>query len=284
MTQVRQPLAVIHVNSKATDNRQWLVEECIAAFNMKNSEAELLRFYALKCSNGFKPAALFIERQTGLDRREVYRSREWLIQDGLLNISDKIISVDWDRIRLFASLKNETGLDGTPAIARQRRFRQVAPAQKAEWNRDEYISHLLGNPIGTTEREEGLDVYMYLRFTPEQLSAWLSTLTEKEYQEFRRSIRKYKKHLETVEKNCHHTIDTDESDKVIDDVGKKLHYTIYTDKTTEYSLADLPKGPYTAEEADSYKIIEQDKATEAKYLYPELYDEWYNGNSEELPF
>lgn len=217
---------------------------------MRKNEADLLRFYALKCSNGFSPAAAFINKQIGLDPNVMRRTRDLLAEDGLIVVSKQSISVDWERIRLFASLKDETGFDGSPAVALQRRNRMIAPAQAHGQTRDEYIAGLLNNPKGSAKREEGLDIHCYLNWTTPQLCAWLGTLTEEEYAEWKRSINKFLS-LYPEEKKCTHTIYTD-----------KEHTTV--------KWADLPRGNIKLPNPNSKIVINGDNAKARKLMYPEM--------------
>lgn len=271
----RKPLAVYHVNGRMTDDRPRLIEECIEAFHMRKDEAELLRFYALKCSNGFAPAAAYITKQTGLIQRQIYRSRALLIEDGLIVVDKNVISIDWDRIRLFAFLKDEKAENGTPAMAYQRKNRSIAPAQAYGQTRDAYIANLLNNPVGSAKREEGLDIYCYLTWRTDQLVAWLDTLTEEEYNEWKRSIKKFLDRF-PQEKNCHYTIDSEEGDSLLSDTDeeeKNCQYTIDTEKNdSPVKWSDLPNGDIKLPNPNSYALLRADEEVGQRIIMPELFE------------
>lgn len=108
-----QPPIIRHVNTKSTDDRGFLIDECKKAIHMTKCECSLLKYYAEQ-TNGFKPSAAHIANKLSTSRRTVFYSRDLLEKHGIIGIDDGHVIIDWERIRLFSTLDpNITGLNPT---------------------------------------------------------------------------------------------------------------------------------------------------------------------------
>lgn len=97
------PPSIFHLHGFASDNRLELCSDCSKALHMGKGEAALLKYYA-SCSDGFSPAVATICSKTGISRRRVFYDRDKLCDHGVTAIENNKLFIDWNRIRVFASL------------------------------------------------------------------------------------------------------------------------------------------------------------------------------------
>ena len=97
------PPAIHHINSIASDDRRSLASLCSQALHMGKGETAMLAYYATR-SEGFRPAAQTVCKETGLSRMQVFRMRDKLCEHGVALINSGSLILDWKRIRTFASL------------------------------------------------------------------------------------------------------------------------------------------------------------------------------------
>ena len=76
---------------------------CGSSLHMSKGEIKLLCYYAAR-SNGFKPSAKLISKETGLSRARVFAGRQMLEEHGVISVDNERVYIDWQRIRIFASL------------------------------------------------------------------------------------------------------------------------------------------------------------------------------------
>ena len=104
---LRSPPEIIHTGRwPRACERPDLLNDCCAALHMNESEAKLLSFYAEQ-KNGFAPARALIESRTGIRANKVSAVRASLVKLGVIAYGNNTITVDWERIRLFATLDPE---------------------------------------------------------------------------------------------------------------------------------------------------------------------------------
>ena len=137
---------------------------------MAHGEQALLRFY-LEQSTGFAPSVSRIEKTTGLKKCYLLRARKLLEEDGLILLTERFLYIDWNRIRLFASLN--------PAvIPKQRAKRQITPVRvrtERTFSKETVVNTAYLMKIG-------------------DLSDWLSRLTEDEYESWVSALKKVVHH------------------------------------------------------------------------------------------
>lgn len=85
-----------------------VVREAAEAVHLTERGERLLEVYALATS-GFSPAVRYIEDKTGISSKKIPSIRKELVEMGLISYSKErhVILVDWNRIRLYASLDPE---------------------------------------------------------------------------------------------------------------------------------------------------------------------------------
>ena len=82
-----------------------MVNDCARNIHLRNRATKLLLFYA-KQSNGFRPALMLIEKETGISTNKISEIRNILVDHGLINYNreQRYIYIAWNRIRAFAML------------------------------------------------------------------------------------------------------------------------------------------------------------------------------------
>lgn len=146
-----QPLVIKHINTKSTDDRNFLIDECKKTLHMSKSEYLLIKYYSEQ-TNGFRPSATHIANQLSISRRTVFYSRDMLEKHGIIGIEDGHLYIDWNRIRLFSTL-DPTMTDNNPTIA------PVIPKEKFKVD------------------------YNFLIYGPEQdVISWFASITEEQFQ------------------------------------------------------------------------------------------------------
>lgn len=125
---------------------------------MAHGEQTLLRFY-LEQSTGFAPSVSRIEKTTGLKKCYLLRARKLLEEDGLILLTERFLYIDWNRIRLFASLDPS-------AMPKQRCRRKISPVVLK---------------TGYRFSKEFIFRTKY-QMTVEDTVQWLSQITEEEYE------------------------------------------------------------------------------------------------------
>lgn len=99
----RIPLTISHQNYSRDDNRADLVAKTVKVCHMDRGEAALLMFYA-SCSSGFQPSAALIAEKCGVKKNYVNTLRQQLINKGIAIMVGNQLCIDWDRIKIMASL------------------------------------------------------------------------------------------------------------------------------------------------------------------------------------
>lgn len=99
----RRSIAIHHTNFRKSDNFATLADRCAFALHMGHGEHKLLRFYA-SCASGFRPAAEHVAKETKMSMPNVYVVRNAMIKHGIAYMKNGALFIDWDRVRLFASL------------------------------------------------------------------------------------------------------------------------------------------------------------------------------------
>lgn len=107
---------VQHFNFRnaAGEARRHLIAEAMRKLRIKD-EAQRLMLCYVNCPSGFKPSTKYIFEKTGIKQNHVARARAKLARFGLLCFQDETIWIDWDRIRILASL--DPDLMGSPQKA-----------------------------------------------------------------------------------------------------------------------------------------------------------------------
>ena len=98
----------------AGEARHHLILEAMRKLRIKD-EAQRLMLCYVNCASGFKPSTRYIHDKTGIAENNIARARAKLARFGLLCFRDDTIWIDWDRIRLLASLDEH--LMGSPRKA-----------------------------------------------------------------------------------------------------------------------------------------------------------------------
>lgn len=164
-----RPLRIVHLN-KNNEDSPALSAQAGEVLHMAHGEKTLLRFY-LEQSTGFAPSVCRIEKTTGMKKRNILYARQLLQEDGLILETDKYLYVDWNRVRLFASLD--------PTITpKQRAKRQIAPVRvrtERTFSKETIVNTAYSMKIG-------------------DLSDWLSRLTEDEYESWVQGLKKVLHH------------------------------------------------------------------------------------------
>ena len=173
------PHRIIHLQKPVTDNGSVLIKSACSALSMKPGEYALLLFYCQQ-SSGFRPSINLITQRTGLGKRAILRNRQLLIEDGLIAVWRNCVFVDWDRIRLFASLNQAL-------IPKQRSRRTIAPVivRRSRKFNDRFLSSCYAMPLN-------------------KLCMMLSSMPDEEYSEWCTGMSRVGKRLEM--KKCHHNI------------------------------------------------------------------------------
>ena len=163
----RRPVAIIHYNYKREDNFTALADRCSFAMHLAPSEHRLLRYYA-SCASGFRPAAGLITKALNISEPCLYLARNALVKHGLAYMQDDSLHINWDRVKLFASMD--------PAKTSKRAF--IAPI----------------NPYVIARLEEivKLDPSWILEKSIEEVIADFAAMTEAEYKSVRRAIKRKK--------------------------------------------------------------------------------------------
>ena len=102
MTKTRPP-RISHIGYRRDDCFADIANRAATALHMGKGERALLGFYAV-CSSGFRPSLQAIANVTGQDRSQVYRNRNALIKHGIVAERSDALIVDWNRLKLYASL------------------------------------------------------------------------------------------------------------------------------------------------------------------------------------
>lgn len=99
------PAYIHHYYGHVGENHDALTEEVIQKFHIKKTYAALFRLYCLS-SGGFRPSKQYIENKTGIASTHVSRTRQWLVDFGLIGFDKEAneIQIDWDQIRGLASV------------------------------------------------------------------------------------------------------------------------------------------------------------------------------------
>ena len=113
------PCRIIHVNRPCHNNMDETVKSACSALSLKPGESALLLFYCAQ-SSGFRPSISLITKRTDLGKRAILRNRQLLVEDGLIAVWKNCVFIDWERIRLFASLDRSM-------VPKQRSRRTIAP-------------------------------------------------------------------------------------------------------------------------------------------------------------
>lgn len=100
---MKSPKIIHHQNGRKTDDRVFLLTQVAKTMHLTRTEAAILRELASE-GEGFSPSAAFLSQKTNCSRREVFVARAKLVEFGLLGETDRIIIVDWERLRLFSTL------------------------------------------------------------------------------------------------------------------------------------------------------------------------------------
>lgn len=98
-----RPPRLSHRNSNVNDDKIELCFDCASRLRMSKGERSLLLYYAA-CSSGFRPSVQLIADRTDLNRSQVFRCRKKLEEHGVVKVLEDRVIIDWNRIRLFASL------------------------------------------------------------------------------------------------------------------------------------------------------------------------------------
>ena len=131
------PLSIEHWNRiKHVDDRQT-VTDAANALHCKEGELALLMFYCFHCRKWFRPSALFIADTIGVSKLHVYKLRNKLAEKTLIYLYPYLLAIDWERLRLFASMN--------PAKTKTKNYR-IGPPPKVFWDNKE-ILELTYQPI-----------------------------------------------------------------------------------------------------------------------------------------
>lgn len=98
-----RPPKIKHVHYRHSDSFEKIASLAAAALHMGKGERALLSFYAA-CSSGFRPSLQAIANATGQNRSQVWRNRNALIEHGIAAEQNDVLVIDWNRLRMFASL------------------------------------------------------------------------------------------------------------------------------------------------------------------------------------
>lgn len=158
------PPIIKHINTRKGDERDALCSQCGASLHLSAKELMLLSYYTQQKS-GFKPAVSRIISETGLSRRTIFRVRQRLIDLGLIGLHKGRLLIDWQRIRLFASLEPE-------AISKHPFVAPVRPPDEQTF-------------------QPAVDDY-FLSYAPlEELCAFFGSMTEQECRLWKQAYRKH---------------------------------------------------------------------------------------------
>ena len=99
----KRPPKIIH-SMRRPENYRQLTHDAANNVHLRKQATALLECYACH-TNGFRPAAKLIERETGIARQDISKVRKRLVTHGLIAYHDPpgFIFIDWERIRVFAS-------------------------------------------------------------------------------------------------------------------------------------------------------------------------------------
>lgn len=103
MPRIEKPCTIKHVNFKKNDNFATLANLAAKACHMDRGEMALLMYYAGQ-SSGFQPAIKTISEAIGVHPTTVHANRKRLMSKGIVIVVGKELMVDWNRIRILASL------------------------------------------------------------------------------------------------------------------------------------------------------------------------------------
>ena len=161
----KRPVTIHHVNRIKHERRSAIVNNYARALHVSHGEHALLKFYA-HCASGFAPAEALIMKTTDLSASSIRRLRTSLINHGVAYMNDNTFTIDWERLRLFASMDPRKTMG-------KRCF--IAPINPVAHNRLMDLSKIDYQFIISQPLDKILDV--------------LSCMTEADYASFRRRVR-----------------------------------------------------------------------------------------------
>lgn len=162
---MKHPVAIHHVNRIKHERYNSLVDKYAAALHVSHGEHRLLKFYAA-CASGYTPAEAVIMKATDLSAASIRRLRTALINHGVAYMVDNTFTIDWERIRLFASMDPRKTLGKRCFIAP---INPVAHKRLMELSTVDY-NFIVSQPL-------------------DKIIQILSCMTEADYASFRRRVR-----------------------------------------------------------------------------------------------
>ncbi len=103
----KKPPIIIHRDKP--EKTYQMLRDASRNVGLSKRAVELLRFYA-SCKSGFRPSTSYIEHKTGIKYRNISYVRSELAERGIIGYGDEfrnMIVVDWNRIKVFASLSDK---------------------------------------------------------------------------------------------------------------------------------------------------------------------------------
>lgn len=124
----RKPPTIFHHYTQS-EQRKCDLDAVSEKLGLSPNDYKLLQVYS-SCRTGFKPALKWVEARTGIHANKVSEIRKRLMKYGIISYSNErhAITVDWQRLALYASLPAEA----FAGRKKKRKYKMIAkePAQE----------------------------------------------------------------------------------------------------------------------------------------------------------
>ena len=98
------------------------------------------------CREGFRPALKYVEDRTGIKANKISEIRKELIDHGMIALTKDMLLIDWERVKVFASLEKPLPKHGrltyAPVKLDDRDWRRIPLAKTYEYRRLHYRAPL----------------------------------------------------------------------------------------------------------------------------------------------
>jgi hypothetical protein len=103
-TILKFPPRITHLGKRPEQEEQSLIlSQALANLRVPRAASKLMVFYASQGYN-FRPSLKVISEATGIDPYNISRTRQVLVQRGLIAYTGQEVVIDWARLRAFASM------------------------------------------------------------------------------------------------------------------------------------------------------------------------------------
>ena len=92
-----------HGRIPTREEADFFLPRAIQALHLSAAAGRLLCLYA-GIRNRFRPSARWIACQIGVQRRDVFRLRQQLVDTGCVSVCGCVIQLDWNQLRVFSTM------------------------------------------------------------------------------------------------------------------------------------------------------------------------------------